>query len=69
MYKHLFAALAALSLSGCAVFTQDARDAPWDPKPGQALHEQLPNWKNQALRHCGGHLRADQRLPGMTDRC
>jgi hypothetical protein len=33
--------LAAIS-TGCA--SRDPRDAPWDPKPGRALHEQLPNW-------------------------
>ena len=34
----------ALALTGCAGLARDPRDAPWDPKPGRALHEQLPNW-------------------------
>ena len=68
MLKNLFIVLAAANLTACAALG-DPRDAPWDPRPGQALHDQLPNWQNQAMRHCGGHLRADQRLPGMTDRC
>ena len=59
--------LIASSVVGCA--THDRRDAPWDPPPGQALFEVLPNWDHKALRQCGGHLRPDQRRPGMTDRC
>ena len=34
----------AASATGCANIGRDPRDAPWDPKNGRAIHEQLPNW-------------------------
>ena len=49
--------------------TRDRRDAPWDPPPGRALFEQLPNWDDAARRRCGAHLHEHQRSPGMTGRC
>jgi hypothetical protein len=66
MLKILLAASAvSLLLAGCA--TRDPRDAAWDPKPGQSLFEQLPNWDNAAERRCCGHLR--QCGPNQTPRC
>ena len=53
--------------AGCA--TRDPRDAPWDPRPGQAIFEQLPAWRGAALKVCGGHLPEHQRSVGMTGRC
>jgi hypothetical protein len=57
--------LAALSLVlagsvGCSMLQQDRRDAPWDPKPGQTLFDQIPNWEGGANRVCCGHLRQCQ---------
>jgi len=65
----LLAALgcASFTLQGCAI--RDYRDAPWDPKPGHSLLDQIPNWDDAAHRRCGGHLPQSQRRPGMTDRC
>jgi hypothetical protein len=54
----------AVCATGCATQTK-----PWDPPEGRALFEQLPNWQGKAARQCGGHLRPEQRKPGMTDRC
>ena len=55
----LLIALAAVSSTGCA--THDRRDAPWDPKPGQTLIDQIPNWDGEAQRRCGGHLPESER--------
>ena len=48
------ASIVALSLQGCAVWEQlarDPRDAPWDPKPGQGqLFDQIPNWDQRPGR-------------------
>ena len=60
--------LAVLVLQGCSIL-HDPRDAPWDPKRGQALHEQFPNWRNEGMIRCGGHLKPEQRAQGMSDRC
>jgi hypothetical protein len=43
-----------LAVTGCA--THDRRDAPWDPKQGQTLIDQIPNWQGEAQSRCGGHL-------------
>lgn len=53
--KLLLAALCA-SAAGCA--THDRRDAAWDPKPGQTMFDQIPNWDGGANRVCCGHLRS-----------
>jgi len=58
---------ASAALQGCA--TRDYRDAPWDPKPGRALFEQLPNWDDRAQRRCGAHLHERDRRPGQDGRC
>lgn len=46
-------ALVVINLTACGGLIRDRRDAPWDPKQGQALHEQLPNWEHKAMRQCG----------------
>ena len=56
---------AAVSTQGCAV--QDKRDAAWDPKPGQSLIDQIPNWDGEAHARCCGHLRQCQ--VNQTPRC
>ena len=34
-----------LSVTACAQLDiRDRRDAPWDPKPGQTLFDQIPAW-------------------------
>jgi len=55
---------AAVSTQGCA--TGDRRDAPWDPKPGVNLFDQIPN-EISASRRCCGHLKSC--APGQTARC
>lgn len=45
------------SAAGCTVLQQDRRDAPWDPKPGATLFDQIPNEDGGANRVCCGHLR------------
>lgn len=42
---------AVITVQGCAVI--DYRDRPWDPRPGQQLFEQIPNWDQEAQRVCG----------------
>ena len=57
-------------LQGCAVQLRDYRDAPWDPKQGRHLFEQLPNWDDAARRRCGSHLPDDERSRrGMSGSC
>ena len=60
----LLIAFAAVSTQGCA--THDRRDAPWDPKSGTNLFDQIPN-EISASRRCCGHLRSC--APGQTPRC
>ena len=64
---------AVFMLTGCAAIveelTRDPRDAPWDPRSGQ-LFEQIPNWDDEAIRRCGGHLPpGEAELRGMSRRC
>ncbi len=66
MSKTLLIALAIASLQGCAL-GRDPRDAAWDPRPGQHLHDQIPNWDDRAHRVCCGHLRSCQ--PYQSPRC
>jgi hypothetical protein len=50
----LAAASIVLASTGCAGYTpRDPRDAPWDPKPGQTLFDQMPNWQYQ----CGVNVK------------
>ena len=64
MLLALLIAFAAVSTVGCA--TYDRRDAPWDPKSGVNLFDQIPNEIN-ASRRCCGHLRTCQ--VNQTPRC
>lgn len=66
LQKILSAILAASVLTGCAAI-RDPRDAPWDPKPGQTLFDQIPPWDGAATRVCCGHLR--ECGPGQSPRC
>ena len=58
---------AAASTQGCSVSSWDRRDAAWDPKPGQTLIDQMPNWQGESQSRCGGHLRQCQ--ANQTARC
>jgi len=49
--KLMIALAAAVLLSGCA--TRDLRDRSYDPKNGQQLFDQMPNWDGEARRVCG----------------
>lgn len=72
MFKSLYAVLAAASLliQGCALQLRDYRDAPWDPKQGRHLFEQLPNWDDAARRRCGSHLPDSERTArGLSGHC
>jgi hypothetical protein len=42
--------------------------APWDPKPGQTLMDQIPNWDGEAERVCCGHTWPNCK-PGQSPRC
>jgi hypothetical protein len=52
MHRHIGMILAALILQGCGTLPsacgRDHRDRPWDPCPGQALFDQIPNWDPNA---------------------
>ncbi len=68
MLKLSLIALVAVSMllfTGCA-----QQRTPWDPPPGRALFEQIPNWDGEAARVCGGHLLPDEaRRLGRSSRC
>lgn len=49
------------------VLGRDPRDAPYDPKPGQTLFDQIPNTEGEANRVCCGHL--PQCKPYQSPRC
>ena len=59
---------AAVSTVGCSSVSYDRRDAAWDPRPGQSLLDQIPNWQGEAQRRCGGHLPESERGT-RTPRC
>ena len=59
--------LLAVNTAGCSTVQYDRRDAPWDPKPGQTLFDQIPNEDGGANRICCGHLR--QCKAYQTPRC
>lgn len=56
MLKRLLLAVVATNLAACGVLG-DRRDAPWDPKPGHTLFDQIPNNEGGANQVCCGHLR------------
>ena len=71
MLKTIALACSVAVLAGCATDSRlyrDRRDAAWDPPPGRALFEQLPNWDGEARLRCGAHLPENQR-GGRSDRC
>jgi hypothetical protein len=51
-----------LQLAGCGLL-QDRRDAPWDPRGGGQLIDQIPNWDHAASRQCGDYTN------GRVPRC
>ncbi len=69
MLKLLLLVLAAANLAGCAELARDRRDAPWDPKPGQTLFDQIPAWDERGSV-CGGQMtEAERRATGASPRC
>ena len=55
-------------LAGCR--TWDRRDAPWDPRSGEALFDQIPNETGGAAKRCGGHMRYEDAVrEGRSLRC
>lgn len=66
MLRQLLIVCAAASTVSCATATHDRRDAPWDPRPGVNLFDQIPN-EIAAGRRCCGHLRSC--APHQTPRC
>ena len=66
----LIAAVSLTLLQGCAITVWDIRDRSYDPPPGRALFEQIPNWQGEAGRICGGHLSSEERQRrGLSNRC
>ena len=58
--KLLVLSVVLASSTGCSILTTDRRDTPWDPRGGQSLFTQLPNWEGGANQRCCGHLRSCQ---------
>lgn len=59
--------LLLVSNTGCATRTGNA---PWDPKDGSNLFDQIPPWDNAAEKICGGHLTEEERRrTGKSPRC
>lgn len=67
MLRVLLLLMLCASLAACAQLGRDRRDAPWDPKPGQSLMDQIPNWEGGANQVCCGHLRTCK--AHQTPRC
>ena len=66
--KILCCVLCVLVLGGCR--TWDRRDAPWDPRGGAQLFDQIPNETGGAMKQCGGHLDPEvARRLGRSLRC
>jgi hypothetical protein len=70
MLRTLLLTLLAANLAACSSIGLDRRDAPWDPKKGASMMDQIPAWDGAANRVCGGHLPEDQRIrEGRSARC
>lgn len=71
MLGKITAVLCLVLVTGCSTVIEqagrDPRDAPWDPRDGSQLFEQIPNWDGNAARVCCGHLRVCE--PHQTPRC
>ena len=67
MLQKLLLLVLVANATGCAYIAQDRRDAPWDPRPGQSLMDQIPPWDSAASKICCGHLRECR--PGQSPRC
>jgi Ni/Co efflux regulator RcnB len=61
----LVLAASTVAATGCAA--KDRRDAAWDPRGGQQLIDQTPNWDGAAGKKCCGHLRSCE--PHQSPRC
>ena len=69
MLRTLLLVLLCANTAACSL-VRDRRDAPWDPKPGQVLFDQIPAWDGAANRVCGGHLDEEtRRREGRSPRC
>ncbi len=67
MLRLVLSVMLCANLAACAALEQDRRDAPWDPRPGASLMDQIPNEDGGAGRLCCGHLRSCQ--AHQTPRC
>ncbi len=70
--KLLIAILLLTACCSCAPLADElsrpAGYAPWDPPPGRALFEQIPNWDNEAAKKCCGRKYPDCQ-PWQSPRC
>lgn len=53
MLKLLLIALVVIN-TGCSIIAEDRRDAPWDPRRGSSMMDQIPNWDGEAQAVCCG---------------
>lgn len=61
--------LAIANTTACTLLG-DRRDAPWDPKPGHSLLDQIPNNVGSGRTLCGGQMTPEERLrTGASPRC
>ena len=71
--KLITTAVVAAQLGGCAgydlVVQHQRGAAPWDPRPGQSLLDQIPSWDHAAALQCGGHLRPTELTEHHSLRC
>lgn len=68
MIVRLIALLAVVTQLAACTLMGDRRDAPWDPKGGRQLIDQIPNNEGAANQICGGHLPPEERR-GRSPRC
>ena len=67
MLRLLLLLALAVNITACAELHRDRRDAPWDPRPGHSLMDQIPNEDGGAMRRCCGQLRRCEAY--QTPRC